>query len=482
MPSRPQPIIVRVPDNDQLLEWRPSSSDAPAAELVDLLAQDGHHEQPTELIDGSTGKSISKDTAASALKDVSVVVRTDHTAEALNQLDLFRSQAKDILDFEVWPNSSVLKIELRHPGLARANSLSNGRIFLRGRHQLLMFLPSSFPDNPPQLTWLTDIFHPNFVPQRQVWPPGFHWERNRNLLALLAALAETVIGIRAWTRGPLQFFRKCPLNSEASGWFRRHRKAMARFAQAAHFPLEQRFGGLPLTSVDAQWKLLGRVTGGQPLVFLSDRAWKAIPRMRGLVLGWLIGEQGLWRNVRWFYVDSVFPAISTGSRPKATVGALIDDSLNSKVLLENCYTGQLMARLRNDTLVLSVDQKDQIVGHFVKVFDRPQTDFEKPSLATKIVVRRNNGASLHSTEGPAASSDCERRVEQDPHFASGVLRRLSQTTVICQYCTVGNTQLNDLPACSSCGSTVHSRCRARLGGCPNTHCPESPLYTGGRRR
>ena len=482
MSSKPQPIVVRIPEHDQLLEWRPSSADAPAAELIDLLAQDGHHEQPTELVDGSTGQPISKDTAASALKDTTVVARVDHTEEVLQQLDLFQSQAKGILAFETWSNSSVLRIELRYPGLARADGLPDGRIFLRGRHQIMMFLPASFPDTPPQLTWLTDIFHPNFVPQQQVWPPGFHWERNRSVLALLAALAETVLGIRARTRGTLQLFRKRPLNPEASVWFRRHRKAMARFAQAAHVPLEQRFGALPLSSVDVQWKLLGRLTGGQPLVFLSDRAWEAIPRMRGRVLGWLIGEQGLWRNVRWFYVDSVFPAILNGFRPKAAVGALIDDSSNSKVLLENGHDGQLMARLRNDALVLSVDQKDQIEGYFVKGYARPQTDFEEPSLAPKIVVRRNNGASLHSAEGPTAATDCEKQVEQNPRPTSGVLRPLSQTPEICQYCTVGDTQLNDLSACGSCGSFVHSRCRARLGGCPDTRCPESPLYTGGRGR
>ena len=482
MSSKPQPIVVRIPEHDQLLEWRPSSADAPAAELIDLLAQDGHHEQPTELVDGLTGQPIGRDTAASALKDVTVVARTDHTAEALHQLDLFESQAKGILAFEAWSNSSVLRIELRYPGLARADGLPDGRIFLRGRHQLMMFLPASFPDTPPQLTWLTDIFHPNFVPQQQVWPPGFHWERNRSVLALLAALAETVLGIRARTRGPLQFFRKRPLNPEASVWFRRHRKAMARFAQAAHVPLEQRFGALPLSSVDVQWKLLGRLTGGQPLVFLSDRAWEAIPRMRGRVLGWLIGEQGLWRNVRWFYVDSVFPAIPTGFRPKAAVGALIDDSSNSKVLLENGHDGQLMARLRDNALVLSVDQADQIEGHFVKVYSQPQTDSGEPSLAPKIVVRRNKVASLHREEGPAAATDHERPTEQNPRVTSGVLRPLSQMPEICQYCAVGSTQLNDLPACGSCGSPVHARCRARLGGCPDTGCPECPLYSGGRGR
>ena len=204
--------------------------------------------------------------------------------------------------------------------------------------------------------------------------------------------------------------------------------------------------------------------------------------MRGRVHCWLIGEQGLWQDVRWFYVDSVFPAIPTGFRPKAAVGALIDDSSNSKVLLENGHDGQLVARLRDDALVLSVDQEDQIEGHFVKVYSRPQTDSGEPSLAPKIVVRRNKVASLHREEGPAAATDHERPTEQNPRVTSGVLRPLSQMPEICQYCAVGSTQLNDLPACGSCGSPVHARGRARLEGCPDTGCPECPLYSGGRVR
>ena len=482
MSSRPQPVVVRIADHNRWLEWRPSSADAPAAELIDLLARDGHYKQLTELVDGSTGQPIGRDTVASALKDATVVARTDHTAYALRQLDLFESQAKGTLAFDAWSNSSVLRIELQYPGLARADGLPDGRITLRGHHQLLMFLPSSFPDRPPQLTWLTEIFHPNFVPQHQVWPPGFHWEQNPSVLALLAALVETVLGIRAKTRGPLQFFRKRPLNPEASVWFRRHRKAISRFAGAAHIPVEHRFGALPLSSVDTHWKLLGHLTCGQPLVFLSDRAWEAIPRMHGHVLGWLIGEQGLWRDIRWFYVDSVFPAIPAGFRPRAAVGVLIDDSSNSKGMLEKGHDGQLMARLRNDALLLGVGQKDQIEGHFVKVQARPQTDPQEPSLVPKIVIRRNNVASLDEEEGPAAAADREGRAEQSPRVTPDVLGTLSKMPEICQYCTTVSMQQHDLHSCDSCGSHIHAQCRGRLGGCPDTGCPESPLYVGGRGR
>lgn len=473
MTSQSQPIIVRVPDHDRLLEWRPSSAFAPAAELIDLLAQDGHHEQPTELVDGSTGQPIGKDTAASALTNATVVARTDHTADALRQLDLFESQANGTLAFEHWSGSSVVRIDLRYPGFTRHDTLTGGRIFLRGHHQLLMFLPASFPDAPPHITWLTDIFHPNLVSQRQVWPPGFQWDRNPSVLALLAALTETVLGIRAKTQGPLHFFGKRSLNPAANGWFRKHRKTLARFAQAVHVPVEQHFGTLPLSSSDVQWKLLGPVTGGQPLVFLSDRASDAISRMG--VRGWLIGEQGLWQDVRWFYVDSVFPAIQTGFRPKTAVGALVDDSSESEALSKTGHDGQLTARLRDDGLVLNVDREGQIGGHFVKAYARPQTDFEEPSATLKIVVRRNDIGSPDTAEGLAAAMDHEGRGDQNPHVTSGTLGRLSQMPDVCQYCAMVSSQENELDACGSCGSQVHARCRARLGGCPDTGCAESPL-------
>ena len=478
MSSEPHPIVVRIANHNELLEWRPSSADAPVAELIDLLARDGRHEQPTELVDGLTGQPIGRDTVASALKDTSLVAGTDHTADALSQLELFESQATGSLAFEAWSNSSVLRIELRYPGFARAGGLPNGRISLRERHQLLMFLPSSYPDSPPQLTWLTDIFHPNFVPQHQVWPPGFHWEQNPSVLALLAALLETLIGIRAKTRGPVQFFRKRPVNPEASVWFRRHRKAIARFAEAAHVRVEHRFGALPLSSADIHWKLLGRLAGGQPLVFLSDRAWNAFPKMHGHVLGWLIGEQGLWRDIRWFYVDSVFPAIPTGLRPWAAIGTLIDDSSSSKVLSENGHDGQLIARLRDDALLLCVDEEDQIAGHFVEVQARPQVNPQEPSSVPKIVVRRNNVASLVEQDGSAAASDREERAEQSPRTTPDSLGTLSKMPEVCQYCAAASTEQHDLHTCGSCESQAHLQCRDRLGGCPYTGCPESPLYLG----
>ena len=229
---------------------------------------------------------------------------------------------------------------------------------------------------------------------------------------------------------------------------------------------------------DSAFYRLGRLAGGQPLVFLSDRAWNAFPKMHGHVLGWLIGEQGLWRDIRWFYVDSVFPAIPTGLRPRAAIGTLIDDSSNSKVLSENGYDDQLMARLRNDTLVLSVDQEDQIEGHFVKVSARPQTSSGEPSLAPKIVVRRNNGASLNGEEGSAAASDREGRAEQSPRTTPNILGTLSKMPEVCQYCAAASTEQHDLHTCGSCESQAHLQCRDRLGGCPYTGCPESPLYLG----
>ena len=478
MSSRPHPIVVRIANHDELLEWRPSSADAPVAELIDLLARDDRYEQPTELVDGSTGQPIGRDTVARALKDTSLVAGTDHTADALLQLELFESQATGSLAFEAWSSSSVLRIELRYPGFASADGLPNGRISLRERHQLLVFLPSSYPDSPPQLTWLTNIFHPNFVPDHQVWPPGFRWEQNPSMLALMAALLETLLGTRAKTRGPFQFFRKRPVNPEASVWFRRHRKAIARFAEAAHVRVEHSFGALPLSSADIHWKLLGRLAGGQPLVFLSDRAWNAFPKMHGHVLGWLIGEQGLWRDIRWFYVDSVFPAFPTGLRPRAAIGTLIDDSSSSEALSENGHDGQLIARLRDDALLLAVDQEDQIAGHFVKVQARPQVNPQEPSSVPKIVVRRNNGASLNGEEGSAAASDREGRAERSPRTTPDILGTLSKIPEVCQYCTVASTEQHDLHPCGGCGSQVHAECRDRLGGCPYTGCPESPLYLG----
>ena len=327
MAPRPHNVQVHISDGNQLLEWRPSSIDTPIGDLIELLRENGYGGEFVELVEQSTGQPVDALTTAESLDDATIVKRNDLVTFALHQPELIRTQVSCAFDFEQLPNSSVIRVELRYPGPVERNTHAERRVFVGACHQLLMFLPASFPEKAPLLIWLTPIFHPNLLSQEQVWPPGFTWAESPNLLSLFGAVIETLLGARALTRGPLQLTRRRTMNPEASSWFRKRRKALVGFAENTRLSAGGSYDALPLNAAGAEWRVSGPLTGGCPLVFFSDRASQALREWRRFTPAWLLGEQGASQGVDWFYVDALFPAAFGGFCPQAAVGILATEGV-----------------------------------------------------------------------------------------------------------------------------------------------------------
>ena len=95
---------------------------------------------------------------------------------------------------------------------------------LSARHQCGIYLHLSYPRNPPQLKWLTEIFHPNILPPSQnggvcigAWTPA------ETLAQLCVRLAEMV--------QMKNYNVNDPLNIAAALWARKN---------AGQFPVDGR--------------------------------------------------------------------------------------------------------------------------------------------------------------------------------------------------------------------------------------------------
>ena len=206
-----------------LLVWLPSSETTKISELLGLLKATLPTTQagPIDVIEESTGRPIGADTMVSSLECRNLLVKDRFIRHTARHLEALKAQSPALAGFEVLPDSSVFRLKFNLPGLVRLEKIGPPRIFLRGRHELLMILPGSFPEVAPILVWQTPVFHPNIAADSEVWPPGLHWGNTTNVVALVEALGETLVGLRTATKGPLNLTMRRPLNPEASSWFRK---------------------------------------------------------------------------------------------------------------------------------------------------------------------------------------------------------------------------------------------------------------------
>lgn len=76
------------------------------------------------------------------------------------------------------------------PGIAR---LGDGSLRLRSVHRCVAYLHLDYPRRPPQLTWLTPIFHPNILgPERNGGVCIGLWSASESLADLVKRLASLV--------------------------------------------------------------------------------------------------------------------------------------------------------------------------------------------------------------------------------------------------------------------------------------------------
>ena len=99
------------------------------------------------------------------------------------------------------------------------------------RHELDIYLHKDFPRRPPQLTWRTDIFHPNILSYRQNGGVCVgNWSPAEGLDDLVVRIGE-MVQMKVYNLDD-------PLDSVAAEWGRRHLDS---------FPLDSR----PLLSPEA---------------------------------------------------------------------------------------------------------------------------------------------------------------------------------------------------------------------------------------
>jgi ubiquitin-protein ligase len=82
------------------------------------------------------------------------------------------------------------ELMFRLPGLARA---ADGILTLRSLHRCAISLHSDYPRRPPQLTWLTPVFHPNILgPERNGGVCIGSWSAGESLADLVRRLMDLV--------------------------------------------------------------------------------------------------------------------------------------------------------------------------------------------------------------------------------------------------------------------------------------------------
>jgi hypothetical protein len=474
----PKRILVRDDRTDRTFEWRPSGNET-AADLLILIAEaegsplDGLMGK-LELVDGLNGQPIAPGTTADTLRGDRVTARTGFVCDAEAQLAILREQYGGRFDFHRLGESASFLLDFGFGGLIERNGTNERLVVVSGHHQALMYLPSDFPRQRPTVTWLTAIFHPNLQAQCQVWPPGLVWpeperEQAPSVTALVGALTETLVGMRADT-GRLSGLLGRPANSvgnkRASSWFRKYREEIATFGESQLFCAPSLGGEFPLDLPDADWRLTGHVTGGEPLIFLSAAAAKAV-RSRTFGSGWLVGTRNSRQGTDWIYVDRVLPADFRRGRPASAVGALHGTEDGQAIEMGDARS--LYVGLSPDGTAVSLRYGERdLSGHFVGPLGPSDTE---GSLLPKIRVE---------TEQPliAEGEQSEPGTMSAAKTGSGELVAIESTEGECPYCSGPLTGHEEWHNCPGCGVPAHGGCRERLSGCPNAACQQSPINSG----
>jgi hypothetical protein len=476
--TRIQSVIVRDSTDGAILEWRPPSGDAKLTELVQML-EDRHVGTAgtvIDLLEEATGLPVDPDTSVDALGEPKLVARDRFVGHALRQIAAVRGQFPSLLDFHFTQGSPVVRLELRCPALVRTDEPGRAQVRIRGRHELLMVLPRSFPTVAPRLIWLTPIFHPNIVADHDAWPPSFTWEEQPSLVALLGALVDTLVGLNVATTGRLSLARQKPLDPDASSWFRKHGRAIADLGRQAVHGHGRLAHGIPIVSSGTTWILEGAVAGGGPLVFLSHRFRHGFCQFSEDAAGWLIGRHGEWKGSRWVYIDRLAPYYIGSARPESAIG-VSHGPVGGAMPASPALAMPLGAEMKDGRPVFRLDgHADEVSGYFVEYQARP-------GPATTETREYRDGASQIRVGAPSGTAGESDATTQDDapqgsgeDNAAGILTERALDYPECGYCGSYCDSDREWGTCPQCRDEIHTDCSEQLGGCANTECRRSPLY------
>ncbi len=462
--TKTRTVIVRRPRSGAVLEWRPSSEHAPLRELVQMLEEDPESADaaPIDLMDQDTARLLDPESEVGELGAGVLVAKGRFFRHALDQLEALQVQIPSLMSFTPMADAPVISVELRVPALQVL--FGKAAVRIRGRHQLLVVLPSTFPEAQPRLVWLTPIFHPNVIMDRDVWPPGLAWGNGAGLITLLSALIDTVAGLNVSVRGRLSLSRRRPLNDLASPWFRKHGPQVADYGRRSLCVDMWRPEQLPLSSSNEAWVLQGSLHGGGPLVFLSGRSHRGLERFAKHAAGWLHGTRGLQGERPWYYIDRVVPWRPGTEAPPGAIGLLErTGAIQEQVWSEP--DAPIIAACDDDGISLRTGAEGaRLSGYFVE-------DDITPADVTPPLIRVGPVADTEPTEIPELGTDPEPS-----------LIPISLVAAVCPYC--GGTCGPDRAwgACPECATDTHADCHDQIGGCPDTSCSLCPLYLGSAAR
>lgn len=100
--------------------------------------------------------------------------------------------------------------------------MKDGKPVNSEEHAVEIYLPAEYPTKPPQLKWLTQIFHPNILGNDHEWHPGKvclgGWAPSQFLDELCIKLGEMV--------QYRNYSVHSPLNTEAAVWAEKHKRML----------------------------------------------------------------------------------------------------------------------------------------------------------------------------------------------------------------------------------------------------------------
>jgi hypothetical protein len=453
-----RPIFIRLIGIQQLLQWKPSSTKAPIGELYQYLNAyrpvDSIDE--IELADEATGHPVDHTTTVSWLEGRVLIEAPEHMVRARRQLEDFSSQMGSLFRYQLLAHSCSVLMTLRSPGMVRYPSKSGYSFFLRGKHEILMLLPKSFPEKAPTVIWLTPVFHPDLRAQEPAWPPGFSWDASPSVSMLLIAFLETLVGMRVSKRKTFIPTRPLVRNAEAYDWYRKHKGGMSEFARSRGYSLEERYNSLPLVKGSGQWRVVANLNGGEPLVFLSQRVIPGLREITRFGPCWMIGERGSWQGCSWTYVDRTVPYYGNGPIPATSVGFARQDGTAGDLQWRRPHD-PLIAISENGEYNFRLGRKsDNISGYFLRGDCEPNADPWRLTTTTQSLPVSSQSQSL--CNGP---SDGLIIGQMEP--------------LLCSYCfeTFADGEFHE---CSQCGGPLHPECYRQIDGCPRMSCEDSPLH------
>jgi hypothetical protein len=152
-------------------QYSPALPDAGRPAVVDHVGPDGQGRRldPNSTLDESgisDGDRVRVGFQARAAA-MSPLDREDALQRVLNQIRDFTQARDPAIAFDVRANSALLpteyELEFTQPSFGPPPTPDSPPVDI-DRHQVLIQLPADFPEAPPTVFWLSQIFHPNVFP------------------------------------------------------------------------------------------------------------------------------------------------------------------------------------------------------------------------------------------------------------------------------------------------------------------------------